>query len=88
MPNPIEKMAAKGAGKVAAIGARAKGLTGVFNTLAEQHHEAAVLLKRAEGVDDDFLTGGDYELVVAMERTPAKIHLEPLYDPAGARVKA
>jgi 4-methylaminobutanoate oxidase (formaldehyde-forming) len=39
-------------------------------------------------VDDDFLTGGDYELVVAMERTPAKIHLEPLYDPAGARVKA
>ena len=45
-------------------------------------------VRRAEGVDDDFLTGGDYELVVAMERTPAKIHLEPLYDPAGARVKA
>jgi iron-sulfur cluster repair protein YtfE (RIC family) len=52
MPNPIEKMAAKGAGKAAAIGARAKGLTGVFNTLAEQHQEAAVLLKRAESVDD------------------------------------
>ena len=45
-------------------------------------------VRRAEGVDDDFLTGGDYEIVVAMERTPAKIHLEPLYDPAGARVKA
>ena len=45
-------------------------------------------VRRAEGVDDDFLTGGDYELIVAMERTPAKIHLEPLYDPAGARVKA
>ncbi|MEW9613147.1 FAD-dependent oxidoreductase [Shinella sp. S4-D37] len=45
-------------------------------------------VRRAEGVDDDFLTGGDYELVVAMERTPAKIHLEPLYDPAGTRVKA
>ncbi len=45
-------------------------------------------VRRAEGVDDDFLTGGDYELVVAMERTPAKIHLEPLYDPAGARLKA
>lgn len=45
-------------------------------------------VRRAEGVDDDFLTGGDYELVVAMERTPAKIHLESLYDPAGARVKA
>jgi hemerythrin superfamily protein len=52
MPNPIEKIAAKGAGKAAAIGARAKGLTGVFNTLAEQHHEAAVLLKRAESADD------------------------------------
>jgi hemerythrin superfamily protein len=52
MPNPIEKIAAKGAGKVAAAGARAKGLTGVFNTLAEQHHEAAALLKRAENTDD------------------------------------
>jgi len=52
MPNPIEKMAAKGAAKAAAVGARAKGLTGVFNKLAEQHEEAAVLLKRVESVDD------------------------------------
>jgi hemerythrin superfamily protein len=52
MPNPIEKVAAKGAAKAAAVGARAKGLTGVFNKLAEQHKEAAVLLKRAEGIDD------------------------------------
>jgi hemerythrin superfamily protein len=52
MPNPVEKIAAKGAAKIAAVGARAKGLTGVFNKLAEQHQEAAVLLKRAEGVDD------------------------------------
>lgn len=52
MPNPIEKIAAKGAGKAAALGARVRGLTGVFSTLAEQHHEAAVLLKRAESVDD------------------------------------
>ncbi|TIV01191.1 MAG: FAD-dependent oxidoreductase [Mesorhizobium sp.] len=41
----------------------------------------------ADGVSDDFLASGDYELVVAMERTPAKIHLEPLYDPAGARIR-
>ena len=41
----------------------------------------------AEGIDEGFLTGGRYELVVATERTPATIHLEPLYDPAGARVK-
>ncbi|RWK33827.1 FAD-dependent oxidoreductase [Mesorhizobium sp.] len=45
-------------------------------------------VRNADGVSDDFLTCGDYELVVAMERTPAKIHLEPLYDPAGARIRA
>ncbi|TIT91488.1 MAG: aminomethyl transferase family protein, partial [Mesorhizobium sp.] len=45
-------------------------------------------VRNAAGVGDDFLASGDYELVVAMERTPAKIHLEPLYDPAGEKVKA
>ncbi|TIX71474.1 MAG: aminomethyl transferase family protein, partial [Mesorhizobium sp.] len=45
-------------------------------------------VRNAAGVGDDFLASGDYELVVAMERTPAKIHLEPLYDPAGEKIKA
>jgi len=45
-------------------------------------------VRHAGGVDDAFLSGGSYELVVAMERVPAKIHLEPLFDPAAARVKA
>jgi 4-methylaminobutanoate oxidase (formaldehyde-forming) len=45
-------------------------------------------VRNADGVSDDFLTGGDYELVVAMEKTPAKIHLEPLYDSKAERVKA
>ncbi|WP_287178834.1 glycine cleavage T C-terminal barrel domain-containing protein, partial [Mesorhizobium sp.] len=45
-------------------------------------------VRNTDGVSDDFLTSGDYELVVAMERTPAKIHIEPLYDPAGARIRA
>ncbi len=45
-------------------------------------------VRRVDGVDDAFLGDGDYELVVALERTPARIHLEPLYDPAAARVKA
>ncbi|AWC25679.1 Aminomethyltransferase [Aminobacter sp. MSH1] len=44
-------------------------------------------VRDAGGVDDAFLTGGSYELVVAMERVAAKIHLEPLFDPAAARVK-
>jgi len=52
MPNPVEEAAAKGAGMAAAVAARAKGLTGVFNKLAEQHKEAAVLLKRAASTDD------------------------------------
>jgi 4-methylaminobutanoate oxidase (formaldehyde-forming) len=45
-------------------------------------------VRNADGISDDFLASGNYELVVAMERTPARIHLEPLYDPAGERVKA
>ena len=45
-------------------------------------------VRRAEGIDDAFLRSGRYELVVATERTPATIHLEPLYDPTGARVKS
>ncbi|WP_442579179.1 GcvT family protein [Mesorhizobium sp. ASY16-5R] len=44
-------------------------------------------VRNADGVDDDFLGSGDYELVVAMEKTPAHIHLEPLYDPKGDKVK-
>ena len=45
-------------------------------------------VRGTDGVSDDFLTGGDYELVVATERTPARIHLEPLYDAAGEKVKS
>lgn len=45
-------------------------------------------VRHAEGVTDGFLTGGTYELVVANERFPAAIHLEPLYDPHNAKVKA
>ena len=44
-------------------------------------------VRNAEGISDDFLGSGDYELVVAMEMTPARIHLEPLYDPKGDKVK-
>lgn len=45
-------------------------------------------VRNAEGVSDDFLRSGRYELVVAMESVPAEIHLEPLYDPFSSRVKA
>ncbi len=42
---------------------------------------------RAEGVDQGFLTTGSYELEIASERVPARLHLGPLYDPKGERVK-
>lgn len=50
--NPIEKAAAKMAGKTANVEARFKGLRGVFAKLAEQHHEAGALLSSAEKATD------------------------------------
>ncbi|MEO1192117.1 MAG: FAD-dependent oxidoreductase [Pseudomonadota bacterium] len=45
-------------------------------------------VKQAEGVTPDYVLAGDYELVVATTRVPAKAHLQPLYDPTGARVRS
>ncbi|MGD9743564.1 MAG: FAD-dependent oxidoreductase [Dongiaceae bacterium] len=45
-------------------------------------------VRNAEGVGTDYLRSGRYELEVATERLPAEIHLEPLYDPQMARIKA
>ncbi len=42
---------------------------------------------RAERVDEAFLTSGSYELEVASERVPARLHLGALYDPKGERVR-
>ncbi len=42
---------------------------------------------RAEGVNDAYLTSGSYELEVASERVPARLHLGALYDPTGGRVR-
>lgn len=44
--------------------------------------------KGSEGVSDEFLARGRYELVVETEVIPARIHLGPLYDPAGEKVKS
>jgi sarcosine dehydrogenase len=45
-------------------------------------------VRREEGVSDEFLASGRYELVVANDRFPAAIALEPVYDPGNTRVKA
>lgn len=45
-------------------------------------------VRNADGVTSDYLESGCYELVVATERVPAKLHLTPIYDPAGERIKS
>ena len=45
-------------------------------------------VRNQDGVDNDWLLQGSYELVVATERVPAQLHLGPLYDPAASRVKS
>jgi sarcosine dehydrogenase len=44
-------------------------------------------VRRSQGVSDEWLAAGRYELVVAKERVKASLHMGPLYDPAAARVK-
>jgi len=45
-------------------------------------------VRRAAGVDRDFVLSGRYELEVAGERVAAEVHLDPLYDPQGTRIRA
>jgi sarcosine dehydrogenase len=45
-------------------------------------------VRHAAGVTEDYVRAGSYELVVAKDVVKAKVHLEPLYDAANARVKS
>ena len=45
-------------------------------------------VRSPDGVDDDFLAAGDYELEVVTERLPCRIHAQALYDPGMERVKS
>ena len=45
-------------------------------------------VRHAEGVSDDYLKAGRYELVVAAEKTPATLHFGPMYDPTMDKIKA
>ena len=44
-------------------------------------------VRNADGVTDDFIRSGSYELVVAQSRVKASVHLAALYDPANQRVR-
>ncbi len=43
---------------------------------------------RIKNVTEDFVLSGKYELDVAAVRVPATVHLAPLYDPKGGRIRA
>ncbi|KGF69997.1 FAD-dependent oxidoreductase, partial [Hoeflea sp. BAL378] len=45
-------------------------------------------VRNPDGVTDEFLEEGDYELVIALDRVPARIGLKAFLDPANTRVKA
>ncbi|MDI6834285.1 MAG: aminomethyltransferase family protein, partial [Rhizobiaceae bacterium] len=45
-------------------------------------------VRSADGVSDEYLKCGTYELVVAAEKTPATLHFAPLYDPSMDKIKA
>ena len=45
-------------------------------------------VRNPDGVTEDFVLSGTYELDIARERIPCKVSLAPLYDPDMARVKA
>jgi 4-methylaminobutanoate oxidase (formaldehyde-forming) len=45
-------------------------------------------VRHPEGVTEDFVLSGAYELEVASERVAAKVSLSPLYDPTNSRIKA
>ena len=45
-------------------------------------------VRNPDGVDRAFVLSGAYELEVATERVPCHVQLDPLFDPAMARVKA
>ena len=45
-------------------------------------------IRNPDGVEDDWLSRGSYELEVAARRVPAKLHRRALHDPGMTRVRA
>ncbi len=44
-------------------------------------------LKNSNGIDDEWIMSGNYEINVEGKLYPIKIHLEPPYDPKSRRVR-
>jgi 4-methylaminobutanoate oxidase (formaldehyde-forming) len=45
-------------------------------------------IRKPDGLTEDYIRAGTYELVVAQERVACRIAMKPLYDPVHARVRA
>jgi len=45
-------------------------------------------IRQHDGVDDDYINQGDYEIEVATKRVPCDVHLVPLYDAEMQRVRS
>jgi sarcosine dehydrogenase len=45
-------------------------------------------VRNPDGVDDDYLVSGAYELEVAGRLVACRLHLRPLYDPDMSRIRA
>ena len=45
-------------------------------------------VEKEEGVTADYIKSGDYEIMIAGTRYPAKASLRPLYDPKGERIRS
>jgi 4-methylaminobutanoate oxidase (formaldehyde-forming) len=44
-------------------------------------------LEHSEGISDEWILSGRYEIDVEGTRVPAKVHLQAPYDPSGERVR-
>lgn len=44
-------------------------------------------VRNAEGVSNEYLTLGNYEIVIASETKKAKLHVQPFYDPENLKVR-
>ena len=44
-------------------------------------------VRRAVGVDDEFLNSGSYEIEIATRRFAATLHTQAIYDPENARIR-
>jgi len=45
-------------------------------------------VRNVDGVTEDYVLSGQYELEVATERVKCSVHMKPVYDPAMGRIKA